>query len=154
MIKLGYASPSARCHASSPRERPPASGRKSYCVAGKARKSLSVFSASRPHAFRNISSSLVDMVNLLWLTYNMLPSLSDSFIHKTILILLLDPILAVRFPSPSALTTRRARPCFAGYLPSGCQAFDADAPLGWPVTVSTSSSRLRTYWPHIVKKPP
>src|SRR5262245_23263266 len=60
-----YASPSARCQASSPSERPPASGRKSYWLTGSARKSLSVFSASYSHEFRNISSSFVGMVYLL-----------------------------------------------------------------------------------------
>src|SRR5437660_6249037 len=60
-----YASPSARCHASSPSDRPPASGRKSYCVGGSARKSLTVFSASRSHVLRNISSSFIGMSHLL-----------------------------------------------------------------------------------------
>src|SRR5947208_2490252 len=60
-----YASPSARCHASSPSDRPPASGRKSYCVAGRALKSFTVFSASRSHAPRNISNSPIGMRHLL-----------------------------------------------------------------------------------------
>src|SRR5438128_3532660 len=59
-----YASPSARCHASSPSDRPPASGRKSYCVGGSARKSLRVFSASRSHVLRNISSSFIGIRHL------------------------------------------------------------------------------------------
>src|SRR5713226_4876216 len=62
---LMYASPSARCDASSPIDRPPASGRKSYCVAGSARRSYSVLSASRSHALRNISSSFIGMPHLL-----------------------------------------------------------------------------------------
>src|SRR5207244_9485490 len=49
----------------SPTDRPPASGRKSYCVGGNARKSFRVLSASRSHALRNISSSFVGMRHLL-----------------------------------------------------------------------------------------
>src|SRR5438094_8314330 len=59
MPQLIYASPSARCHASSPSDRPPASGRKSYCAAGSARSSFSVLSDSRSHAPRNMSSSFI-----------------------------------------------------------------------------------------------
>src|ERR1700730_14567794 len=60
-----YASLSARCHASSPIDRPLASGRKSYCVAGSARNSFSVLSASRSQALRNISSSFIGIRHLL-----------------------------------------------------------------------------------------
>src|SRR5215471_11202616 len=60
-----YASPSARCHASSPSDRPAASGRKSYWVAGKTLNSFNVFSASRSHVSKNDSSSFIAMVLLL-----------------------------------------------------------------------------------------
>src|SRR5262249_13270671 len=65
MPLLIYASPSARCQASSPSDRPPASGRKSYWLAGSARSSFTVFSASRSHVVRNISSSFIAIRHLL-----------------------------------------------------------------------------------------
>src|SRR5438876_12374345 len=58
MPKLTYASASARCQASSPSERPPASGRKSYWPGGKAFSSTTVFLASRSQTSRNVCSSL------------------------------------------------------------------------------------------------
>src|SRR5438876_5762223 len=58
MPKLTYASASARCQASSPRDRPPASGRKSYWPGGKAFSSTTVFLASRSQTSRNVCSSL------------------------------------------------------------------------------------------------
>src|SRR5256885_13807772 len=56
-----YASPSARCHANSPNDRPPGSGRKSYCVGGNACRSFTVLAASRSHEARNVSSSFMDI---------------------------------------------------------------------------------------------
>src|SRR5712691_5828399 len=56
-----YASLSARCHASSPSDRPPGSGRKSYCVGGNACRSFTVLAASRSHEARNVSSSFTDI---------------------------------------------------------------------------------------------
>src|SRR2546425_2788908 len=58
MPKLTYASASARCQASSPSDRPPASGRKSYWPGGKAFSSTTVFLASRSQTSRNVCSSL------------------------------------------------------------------------------------------------
>src|SRR6266851_5626543 len=60
-----YASPSARCHANSPSDRPPGSGRKSYCVSGNASRTFTVFAASRSHKARNISSSFIGIADLL-----------------------------------------------------------------------------------------
>src|SRR5262245_33063748 len=54
-----YASSSARCHANSPSDRPPGSGRKSYCVAGNALRTFRVWAASRSHEVRNVSSSFM-----------------------------------------------------------------------------------------------
>src|SRR5687768_7406415 len=65
MPVLMYASPSARCQASSPSDRPPASGRKSYCDEGSAFKSLIVLSASRSHSLNSLSSSLTAIGYLL-----------------------------------------------------------------------------------------
>src|SRR5262245_48807938 len=63
--ELIYASPSARCHANSPSDRPAGSGRKSYCVGGSAFRSLIVLAASRSHQVRNISSSFIATAHLL-----------------------------------------------------------------------------------------
>src|ERR671931_515200 len=53
-----YASTSARCHASSPIERPPGSARVSYLSFGSASSSASVPLVSRAHAVRKLRRSL------------------------------------------------------------------------------------------------
>src|SRR2546426_1789019 len=59
MPQLTYASASARCQASSPSDRAPASGRKSYWPAGSARSNAAVFWASASHTPRNVCNSVV-----------------------------------------------------------------------------------------------
>src|SRR5205814_198426 len=66
MPQLTFASASAMCQASSPSERAPASGRKSYWPAGSARSNVAVFWASASHTPRNVCNSVVAIApNLL-----------------------------------------------------------------------------------------
>src|SRR5207253_8744758 len=58
ILKLPYASASARCQASSPMERPSGSGRKSYPSRGNDSSNLIVFAISRSHTSSKFSSSV------------------------------------------------------------------------------------------------